>query len=183
MKTPFQTPAYPTEVSDYPSPAADDMPGRPGPRFSLWFLALLAFGTLVWMAHEDFLEEQDGQTVLAPWRKAKMWKELEDMEYGEQYVLLARAPGYYPCYPCKESKQIYLNEGEVWKYGVTSRNERGRYPGGLPVKGLFYFIEFTGLLQECYRLEKIKIYDYALRPENLARTERLIRPPRNKQDN
>ena len=182
MITPFQMPVYPDGVSVSPT-AAPDISGRPHPRFSLWFLVLLAVGTLIWMAHEDFLEEKDGETVLAPWRKGKMLKELEDMEYGEQYALMAEWPGYYPCYHCRNTKEIFLNIGDVWKYGVTSKDEKGRYKGRLPAEGLYYVIEFDGLLQECYRREKLQIYNYALLPENLRRADRLIRPPGNKQDN
>lgn len=146
-------------------------------------LALVLFGLAVFMADEDFLSEEDGRPVLAPWRKAKMEKELEEMEEGEQYVLKATEPGYYPCFNCPHTDKIFLEYGEVWKYGVTSKGQGNRYKSGLPVSTLVYATEFIGELRECYRLEKIKIYNYALLPENLRRTHRLIRPPGNKQDN
>lgn len=79
MRTPFQTRIYQSEetVSRSPAPAVS---GRPGPY--LFLFVLLIIGTLVWMAHKDFLDEKDGQAVLDPWRAAKMLKELKDMEYG-----------------------------------------------------------------------------------------------------
>ena len=93
----------------------DRQPKRPFFGLILIFLISLA----LFMAHENFLSEKDGETTLAPWRKAKMMKELEEMEYEEQYVLLAKLPGYYPCYSCGNEKEIYLNVSEVWKYGVV----------------------------------------------------------------
>lgn len=157
----------------------DRQPKRPFFGLILIFLISLA----LFMAHEDFLSEKDGETTLAPWRKAKMMKELEEMEYGEQYVLKASKPGFYPCFHCQGKDEIFLNYGEIWKYGVTSRSEKGRYRNTLLAQNLFYYPEFEGLLQDCYKREKIQIYYYALLPENLIRKHRLIRPPGNKQDN
>lgn len=135
------------------------------------------------MANEDFLYEKDGEPILAPWRKAKLERELEEMEFGEQYALKATKAGLYPCFNCPGTTEIYLTYGEVWKYGVTSKGEIGRYRNSLRTQGLFYYTEFEGLLRDCYKREKIQIYNYALLPENLKREHRLIRPPGNKQDN
>ena len=98
-------------------------------------------------------------------------------------MLLAAKAGRYPCFSCTGKSSIFLHQGQVWKYGVTRKGERGRYGNWHVDQGLLYFIEYTGPLQECLRQEKLKIYNYALLPENLARTPPLIRPPGNKQDN
>lgn len=131
---------------------------------------------------EDFLSYRDGKPELAPWRKEKLEKELEEFDHAEQYVLVAAEPGYYACYSCLDKKTIFLNVNEVWRYGVTTKTEKGRYPEGLPHEGLAYVPQFTGTLYECLREEKKKIYYYAVLPENLKRAIPLIRPPGNKID-
>jgi len=65
---------------------------------------------------------------------------------------------------------------------VTSKKKKGRYHKELPHPGLAYNIEFEGLLHECLKKEKIKIYSYAVLPENLRRPRPLKRPPGNKID-
>ena len=142
-----------------------------------------AFALWVLMGEQDFIIWKDGEPDLAPWRKAKLEQELEELDSAEQYVLFVRIPGYYPCYSCFGEEEIFLNLGEIWKYGVTSKQEKGRYPQGLPVYGLEYKIQYEGPTIECYKQEKIKIYYYALLPENLRRARPLKRPPGNKRDN
>ena len=71
---------------------------------------------------------KNGQPQLAEWRAKKLLKELEDLDGAEQYVLLARSNGMYPCYSCSEATSIYLQNGHIWKYGVTSKGQKGRYP-------------------------------------------------------
>ena len=109
-------------------------------------------------------------------------RELAKIEQAEQYVLKAGVAGHYPCYGCLGKTDIWLNLNEVWKYGVTTSTQKERYRMGLPHPGLLYEVEYQGPLPECLRLEKIKIYNYALLPENLRRAVPLIRPPGNKID-
>jgi len=78
---------------------------------------------------------------------------------------------------------IYLTVGQIWKYGFTTKNEKGRYQKSLESKNLFYLVEYEGTITACMKEEKRKIYYYALLPENLTRETPLIRPPGNKQDN
>jgi hypothetical protein len=111
-----------------------------------------------------------------------MEKELWELENAEQYVLLARNSGHFPCYSCGRQAKIFLFAGEVWRYGVTRKGEKGRYSTGLPHKELIYLIQYEGTLQDCLKQEKMKIYRYALLPENIKRTPPLIRPPGNKRD-
>lgn len=145
------------------------------------FLFLVA-GFAIYMSLPDFLVDKDGEPELAPWRKEKLLKELDDLDNAEQYVLKAGVPGKYPCYNCTGSDEIFLHLNEVWRYGVTTKSQSGRYPEGLPHPGLVYVIQFQGPLQACMAEEKTKIYKYALLPENLARKVPLIRPPGNKVD-
>ncbi len=92
---------------------------------------------------------------LAPWRKEKMERELQELDEAEQYVLIADLSGFFPCYSCVTKTEIFLNLGEVWRYGVTRKGEKGRYFKGMPVKNLAYLTEFEGTLQECLREEKL----------------------------
>lgn len=108
---------------------------------------------------------------------------MEELDEAEQYVLLAKRSGLFPCFSCKNSVTIFLNQNEVWKHGYTTKGEQGRYQSSLEGTNLRYVTQFTGTVGECMKDEKRKIYYYALLPENLAREIPLIRPPGNKQDN
>lgn len=150
----------------------------------LLFFGLLIFLAVAFLVGTDWVEfDANGKPVLAPFRKAKLDKELEDLDNAEQYALLAVRNGEYPCFNCPGKSTIFLRKGQVWKYGVTTQGEKGRYRTWHIDNHLFYLMQLQGTLQECLREEKRKIYYYATHPENLARTVPLIRPPGNKQDN
>lgn len=119
---------------------------------------------------------------LSPERRQKLEKELEKLENAEQYALVAAKDGWYSCFNCPGEVKIFLHRGEVWKYGVTKKRERGRYGNWHVNQDLTYFVQFQGSSQECLKQEKIKIYTYAQLPENLRRQYPLIRPPGNKRD-
>ncbi len=102
-----------------------------------------------------------------------------------QYALVTTIDGYYPCY--NTGGMIYLKAGEVWKYGKTCNGESGRYSGGLPYYNLRFEPQFRGQELDCLLIEKIKIYNYIVHPENISRARRtktlvLLRPPGNKID-
>lgn len=152
-----------------------------------WFLFFLVIGSILAIVAQfkgvDFLEEDaEGNVRITETRKKKLQKELDDLENAEQYVLLVEKPGHYPCYNCTGKNKIYLQIGEVWKYGATTQKEKGRYKNSLLGSGLVYVVQFTGTYQECLQQEKLKIYYYAELPENLIRDVPLIRPPGNKVD-
>ncbi len=155
---------------------------KPPPPGQSWkaIARLVLAGFLFWiiMGPRDFIVWKDGKPELAPWRKAKLERELEELDSAEQYVLFARIPKYYPCHNCFGEEKLFLNYGEVWKYGVTTKKEKGRYPQGPPI----FEIQYEGPTIECYKREKIKIYNYAILPENLRRPRPLERPPGNKID-
>ena len=116
-------------------------------------------------------------------------------ENCEQYALLVIISGYYPVLNrgniiARDS--IWLNTGEVWKYGKTCIGEQLRYPGQiyysddkyiLDALNIFYSIEFKGSELKCLIEEKNKIYNYPILPECVKRNRQLIRPPGNKIDN
>ncbi len=144
---------------------------------------LIALGGLsIWMSNKDFLIWKGDEPEIAPWRKEKLEKELKELNEAEQYALVVSVSGVFPCYSCVDRNEIFLNTGEVWKYGVTRKGQAGRYKSGLPFLGLSYSVQFEGNLQACFKEEKLKIYQYPLLKENLKRNKPLIRPPGNKRD-
>lgn len=146
-----------------------------------WLIALLLLAALV--TKLPFIEQDEaGQIKLAEWRILKLNKELDDLNSAEQYALLAKRTGYFPCFSCPDAERIRLQRGQVWKYGATTKGEWGRYSKTLQSKNLLYVIQFTGTLEQCLMEEKRKIYNYALLPENLQRPLPLMRPPGNKRD-
>lgn len=146
-----------------------------------WLAALLLIAAIV--TKLPFIERDEaGQIKLAEWRILKLNKELDDLHSAEQYALLAKRAGYFPCYSCPDTERIWLQRGQVWKYGATTKGEWGRYAKTLRGKNLVYVIQFTGTLEQCLMEEKRKIYHYALLPENLTRPVPLMRPPGNKRD-
>lgn len=97
-------------------------PPSPKPKRGLWWVLIVAIvGIYAAFNVEDFdfLVEKDGVYDLSPKRKAKLEKEQKEIDNAEQYVIIASKAGLYPCYNCGKSTLIFLNEGEVWKYGVT----------------------------------------------------------------
>jgi hypothetical protein len=148
----------------------------------LLLISVALSGIVIWMSSKDFLIWKGEEPEIAPWRKKKLQQELKEINNAEQYALIVRKSGTFPCFSCVEKIKIYLNVGEIWRYGVTKKGQKGRYSRGLPEPNLEYVVQFEGPIDECLKEEKIKIYNYALLPENLKRTIPLIRPPGNKRD-
>jgi len=119
--------------------------------------------------------------TLNPKEAARLEKRLREIDDSEQYALVAGINGWYPCLHSGRST-FYLKSGEVWKYGVTSKGEFGRYTATFLIKNkVSYIVEFKGTFSECLKQEQIKLFGYPYLPENVARpeTERLSRPPYN----
>ena len=116
-------------------------------------------------------------------------------ENCEQYVLTVLKSGYYPVLRWGvpvAADSIWLNMGEVWKYGKTCNGELNRYPGQiyysdgkwfLNTDELRYQVQFRGSEKDCLVEEKEKIYNYPLLPECVLRSRKLIRPAGQKNDN
>ncbi len=113
----------------------------------------------------------------------------------EQYVLKAAKSAWYPLLSwgvAVAQDSIWLNKGEVWKYGITCLGELRRYSGQiyyndgkilLTRNELDYEIQLRGTEKECKIEEKTKIYNYPLLPECMVRKKKLARPPGHKNDN
>jgi len=160
------------------------MPKRP---FSWLLLLSLGIVTILLIMVQweevDFLDQdEEGNPILSEERQQKLDKALQELEEAEQYALLASKNGYYPCFSCPDSSQIFLYLGEVWRYGITTKGESGRYGNTLSSQYLVYIVQFQGDLTACKKQELLKIYNYAKLPENLKRSRPLIRSPGNKID-
>ena len=162
---------------------SDPLPS--GNPLHLLFLLLFAAFFFI-LATSDFDEyvllKDDGTYELTNKRKGKLIRELADLEEAEQYALRAIRGGMYPCFSCLSSDSIFLYSGEIWKYGITTKGQNRRYGRFLMNNSLQYEIQYKGLLHDCLKEEKRKIYNYPLLPENLKRARKVGRPPGNKQD-
>ena len=165
-----------------PSPQAPKSP-RPD-RWRAWKVlggtALIFFMALQWA---DVVEWTEGSFRLKPKRQAEFEKKKKELENAEQYALVAYAPGYYECLHCITGV-VFLNQFEVWKYGVTNQGEKARYSADyLKSRRLAYYTQFTGHYAECLIEEKRKLFYYPLLPENLVRPDslKLLLPPGNLQ--
>lgn len=121
-----------------------------------------------------------GHSPLSPKEELKLQKRLKEIDDSEQYALVAKMDGYYAC--LNGPPTYYLKAGEIWKYGVTTKGELGRYKGKfLFQNNVTYIVQFRGNIAECLQQEQIKLFMYPYLPENLARpTElQLPRPPYN----
>ena len=164
----------------------------------LAILFLLAFFYLYWPGEWGLISNQksldwddvayfdeQGEPQLRDWRRKDFDRQVEELELAEQYALLAVENGYYICYHCN-SRICYLQKGMVWKYGVTRKGASGRYSTKWLISmNLTYKTELMGTYQECLIQEKNKIMLYPIHHDNMVRevTERMARPPGNKNDN
>ncbi len=129
----------------------------------------------------DVIEYFNGEPRLSSKHQNQLQKKLDELDEAEQYALVAISNGWYPCLHGGRSL-YYLKANEVWKYGVTTKCERGRYTSEfLQDNEVLYIIQFKGILSECLQEEQRKLFSYPILPENLSRLEvdRLLRPPYN----
>jgi len=177
------------EYSDYEFNNRPEGPMKdPFWRLLLMFIGLALIFVIAYMSERngdesDFIVEENGKVDLAPWRKEKLDRELDEIDEAVQYALIVTKSGEYRCFSCPDGRRvIHLEVGHTWRYGTTRKGEVGRYRGQLPDVRLLFVEQFKGSLSECLKEEKRKIYFYALLPENLSRKKPLIRPPGNKND-
>ncbi len=174
----------------YHKPYIGDFPENPkqnpspNPQKLLGWRVCLFFAFFVMaLTWADVIEWADGVPKLKPFWKDKLERERREIEAAEQYALIARVSGFYPCHLCP-SKTFFLKAGEVWKYGVTRKGQRGRYSEEfLAANNLLFVTEFIGSYSQCLIVEKEKLYSYPVLLENLNRPDslRLLFPPGNQQ--
>jgi hypothetical protein len=149
------------------------------------FLFALLFILAMYASIEglDFLSyDAEGEAEISPKRQELLERRLKKLQNSEQYALIASRNDYYPCYNCGSDTLIFLYVGEVWKYGVTIRGEKGRYGAQVRKKQLIYQVQTRGTIYVCLKAEALKIFNYPKLPENLKRTPPIIRPTGNKAD-
>jgi len=145
-------------------------------------LAIVAVSVLAIVLFPKILiDEEYGSPKLHPKEEERLLKRLMEIDDSEQYALIAKKDGWYPCLHSGRTT-FFLKAGEVWKYGVTSKGQFGRYTAAFLLRNqVLYDIQFKGTFSECLKQEQIKLFHYRHLPENLHRqpSERLPRPPFN----
>ncbi len=154
---------------------------RQGTSKSTYLLLVCSVLLIIAFITNSVLEKSGNEPKLSRKEEEKLQKRLKEIDESEQYALVAMEDGWYPCLHSGRTT-FYLNVGEVWKYGVTSKGETGRYTELFLFKNrVSYLRQFTGTFSECLKQEQIRLFHYPYTPENLARppAERLPRPPYN----
>lgn len=90
---------------------------------------------------------------------------------GKQYALIATADGWYENV---RGGVVFLNKGDVWKYGETTREDRYSAKG-LDDMFLYQKTEFVGTQQQAKRQEKVIIYRYFFRHGTLPPGNKIFR--------
>ena len=149
---------------------------------------LLLSGAILYFGLPPFLEEgPEGGYILSKERQKDFDKKPLKSENVEVYRLLATVPGSYTCFNCEGGiSTIYLNSGEVWKYGI-SRNGKNRYSGHFYTKNkVVYEMRTRTDILTAEKLELELIISYPLLPECQKRMKLhkifLKRPPGNAKD-
>jgi hypothetical protein len=111
--------------------------------------------------------DSEGEPQIAPERIGKLEERKKRLQEAEQYALWADFNAFYPCFSCPNDSMIYLQKGEIWKYGITIQGRGKRYSfKKLKKLGLTYQVQFRGNIHECLAVEAEKIYFYPKLPEN-----------------
>lgn len=89
--------------------------------------------------------DENGKADISEERKEALQNVLEKLENAEQYVLTAKKSKFYPC-SNGECATIWLNMGEVYRYGTTINGQKGRGYSETYLRSNFleYKIEFKG---------------------------------------
>jgi RHS repeat-associated protein len=98
----------------------------------------------------------------------------------EQYTLKAARDGFYPVMKRgfkAPQELVYLNRGDVWKFGTT-KNPLTRYTQNYlnnTGAGLRYSTEFSGTLKQSLQLENMKIRNYLWNYKYLPPGNKMIK--------
>ena len=98
-----------------------------------------------------------------------------DGPVGVQYSLRATSSGMYPNV---RGGQVFLNTGDVWKYGETTQNPPEKRYGGIDKlhnKGLEMHYDFRGTQKQIKREEKRKLYFYFFNYQHLPPGNSIFR--------
>lgn len=164
-----------------------------GPRNFLlrkWFVFLCIFigiGIFAGLAKdivEEYFRRFEKQPGLDPKELADVKDEVvrraEKHESWIVYKLVAISPGLRPCIRCTGGvTTTILHPGEVWKYGITTAQDR-RYESRLYQNLDLRMVEVAaGDYTKCRALELTMISAYKFLPESKKPFGHLARPPGN----
>lgn len=91
-----------------------------------------------------------------------------------QYALIATHSGYYPSYTYGKGS-VFLNAGDVWKYGETIHPDSRYSQLWLKSNRLDKIIQAKGTQRQMKIEEKIKIYDYFCKNGHLPPGNKIFR--------
>ena len=99
---------------------------------------------------------------------------------GWQYALTARVSGNYPVFTAGKSlptDKMYLNSGDVWKYGETTSAQRydPAFLESIGPAGVQFQQQFPGNQMQIKIAEKSKIYNYFLQNGHLPPGNKIFR--------
>ncbi|NJM78592.1 MAG: hypothetical protein HC854_01275 [Flavobacterium sp.] len=99
---------------------------------------------------------------------------------GYQYALIANSSGYYPIMSRGSSTPtgaMYLNAGDVWKYGQTTSGSRysDAYKAGIGTAGVTEVQQFYGTQKQILIAEKLMIYNYYYQNGHLPPGNKIFR--------
>ncbi len=96
----------------------------------------------------------------------------------EQYALIATEPGFRPVMRrgfTQPQGQVWMEAGEVWKFGTTKSPSTRYSPTYLADRGLLYRTQSTGTLQEALSAERTAIQKYLETQGRLPPGNKIIR--------
>lgn len=133
------------------------------PRNYRWLLLLLfiAISAILYLAKEptetqhwetvDFIEKgADGEPQVPQKDLEKLKRDLDKMNNGVLYSLRAGKAGYYACYNCGDQDSIYLQVGEIWKYGVTYQGEKEDIHWVLKMRDWFFIQNLEEIMEYAF---------------------------------
>lgn len=108
---------------------------------------------------------------------ATAWDQLERLydratEGGEETSVYALRASTSGSYPTVRGGMVYLNEGDVWKYGITNDTFERYSLSTLNSLSLNMDVLYTGSRSQAYVAEKVKLIEYVYEKKSL--------PPGNK---
>jgi hypothetical protein len=151
--------------------------------FLKYVLAIAAVSAVIYFSYKWLKIEKSGNVELSDERLNEFLQDSAMLNDCVQYALIATKSGFYPCFSCSDSFEIYLEIGEIWYIGETCYGENRYSAKELINKKLKFNPEVIGNKYEVLLEQKRKIYQYPLLPESQKRPFSLPRPPGNKQDN
>lgn len=129
--------------------------------------------------------DEDGNPQVIPEVYERLEKQKKKRETCVQYVAVAIDDGYRACYTCPDGKKtIFLEKGEVWKYGETCDLESRKNDPEYRINRVELLDQNYGSKHYCFKVQLDSIYLYKKHHENLMRLKNtgiwLKRPPGNK---